>query len=174
MNKCPIFSNRGDGCAEELTTERLNELNPEYIFFPFWSDYISPEIYENFECVIFHTSDLPKGRGAHPLQNLILRGVKTTKICALRCSKGIDAGPIYLKCDVDISFGTADEIYDKIECIIRNKMIPYILKHKPTPVPQEGKPTYYEKIGTKNIADFIRMLETDYEGIGRSYLEIRQ
>jgi LmbE family N-acetylglucosaminyl deacetylase len=163
MSKHLVFSNRGTSCSEELTVERLKELDPEYIFFPFWSNYIPPEIYENFECVIFHTSDLPKGRGAHPIQNLILRGVETTKICALRCSKEIDAGDIYLKCDVDISYGTADEIYDRIECIIHNKMIPYILKNKPTPTPQEGKPTYYEKIGTRNIADFIRIHPDDIE-----------
>lgn len=147
--------------------------SPRYIFFPFWSDYISPEIYENHECVIFHTSDLPKGRGPHPLQNLIIRGVKSTKICALRCSKEIDAGPIYLKCDVDISHGTADEIYDRIDDIIRTKMIPHIIKHEPEPTPQEGTPTYYEKIGTKNIIDFVRMLETDYEGIGRPSWELK-
>lgn len=164
-----ICTNRGKSGYRGIPIPRLKEINPRYIFFPFWSEYIPPEIYENYECVIFHTSDLPKGRGPHPIQNLILRGVKHTKICALKCVREIDAGPIYYKYDVDISYGTADQIYNRIDEIIRTKMIPYILKHNPVPIPQQGKPTYYEKIGTKNIHDFIRMLETDYEGIGRPY-----
>ena len=36
-------------------------------------------------------------RGGTPIQNMILRGFKKTKICALKMSEKIDQGPIYLK-----------------------------------------------------------------------------
>ena len=42
-------------------------------------------------------TDLPYGRGGSPLQNLILKGKKTTKITAFKMIDKIDAGPIYLK-----------------------------------------------------------------------------
>ncbi len=37
------------------------ELKPRYVFFPHWSHIIPQDIYENFECVIFHMTDFPFG-----------------------------------------------------------------------------------------------------------------
>lgn len=50
----------------ELTIEKINKINPRYIFFPHWSWMVSDEIIENFECVCFHSTDLPYGRGGSP------------------------------------------------------------------------------------------------------------
>jgi len=35
---------------------------------------ILKEIFENYEIILFHMTDLPYGRGGSPLQNLIVRG----------------------------------------------------------------------------------------------------
>ena len=59
---------------EELNLEKVRATNPRYIFFPHWSYIVPEEIYNNFECVIFHMTDVPFGRGGSPLQNLITRG----------------------------------------------------------------------------------------------------
>lgn len=166
--KSIIVTNRGDGDItkrEDFTPTKLllwNEL--DYIFIPFWSWYIPPEIYENWECVIFHMTDLLHsfGRGGSPLQNLIVRGHKDTKISAIRCVKEIDAGPIYMLYPLDISGGTADEIYDKADEIIRKEMIPYILEHRPEPKPQQGEPVYFERWKCSK-EDVIRAMDTDYE-----------
>ncbi len=61
---------------KDLEVSKLLEFSPRYIFFPHWSWIIPKEIYEKFECVIFHMTDLPFGRGGSPLQNLIVRGHK--------------------------------------------------------------------------------------------------
>src|SRR5467141_918583 len=82
---------------QDLSLERLSSLSPRFVFFPHWSHRIPPSIYKQFECVIFHMTDLPFGRGGSPLQNLIARGIYETKICAIRCIEELDAGPIYLK-----------------------------------------------------------------------------
>ncbi|WP_238446377.1 hypothetical protein [Desulforamulus ruminis] len=82
---------------EDLTYEKLITINPKYIFFPYWSYVIPKSIYEKFECVIFHMTDVPFGRGGSPLQNLVARGIYETKISALRCEEFLDAGPVYLK-----------------------------------------------------------------------------
>ena len=166
MNDYVIFSNRGDADfteKEDLTYERLYKMSPRYVFLPFWSYYIPSKIYNNFECVIFHCTDLPYGRGGSPLQNLILRGYKKTKITALRCAKELDAGPIYMKSRwIDISAGTADEIYDKFYEIIVNEMIPWIIKYQPEPVPQEGKVVIFKRV---KKGDFDRIWDTTYEGM---------
>src|SRR3989339_963082 len=79
----------------ELNVERLTELSPRYVFFPHWSHRIPADVFQNFECVIFHMTDLPFGRGGSPLQNLIARGIYETQISALKCVEEVDAGPIY-------------------------------------------------------------------------------
>ena len=57
---------------EELTVSLLEEFKPKYIFFPHWSWIIPEEIYNNYNCVVFHSTDLPFGRGGSPLQTLIV------------------------------------------------------------------------------------------------------
>ena len=48
---------------EELTEEMVNDFAPDYIFFPHWSFYIPEGIFQNWECIVFHMTDLPFGRG---------------------------------------------------------------------------------------------------------------
>ena len=57
----------------------------------------SKEIIKRFECVCFHMADVPYGRGGSPLQNLIARGHRETKLTALRMVEDFDAGPVYSK-----------------------------------------------------------------------------
>lgn len=163
---------------EELTVARLRELKPRYVFFPHWSHMIPAEIYDNFECVIFHMTDLPFGRGGSPLQNLITRGIYETKISALRCTAGIDAGPIYMKEPLTLH-GTAEEIYLRAAKII-GEMIALIVKNEPTPAPQTGQVVSFDRRKERdgNIAglsdleqafDYIRMLDAD--GYPRAFIE---
>lgn len=164
---------------EELTVEMVRSFNPDYIFFPHWSYYIPEEIYTNFECVVFHMTDLPFGRGGSPLQNLIVRGYKKTKLSALRVTADLDAGDIYLKEDMDLS-GAAHEIFDRASEIIFDKMIPQILKGDIVPVPQEGEVVSFKRrtksdgeitsdMDIEKIYDYIRML--DAEGYPNAFMK---
>ena len=54
-----------------FTIGYLREKKIKKIFIPHWSFIIPKEIYQNFECILFHMTDLPFGRGGSPLQNLI-------------------------------------------------------------------------------------------------------
>ncbi len=74
-------------------------------------------------------TDLPFGRGGSPLQNLIVRGHKQTKISAIKVVEAMDAGDVYLKEELDL-YGTADEIFMRASKIVFKKMIPQILKIK--------------------------------------------
>lgn len=46
----------------ELNLNNIININPRYIFFPHWSKKVPSEIYERFECICFHETDLPYGR----------------------------------------------------------------------------------------------------------------
>lgn len=167
------------GSDSELTFDYLNELRPRYVFFPFWSHRIDRQIYESFECVIFHMTDLPFGRGGSPLQNLIIRGVSETKISAIKCIEEFDAGPIYLKRDLTLE-GPAHEILDRAATIIES-MIVEIIKTRPQPTAQVGPATLFKRRkpaeGNLNSADsigqmydMIRMLDAD--GYPNAFLEL--
>lgn len=164
---------------EELVAAKLVSINPRFVFFPHWSHRIDASIFKQFECVIFHMTDLPYGRGGSPLQNLIVRGISETKISALRCVEEMDAGPIYLKKPLSLH-GSAEEIYLRAAGMIED-MIVEILNKQPAPVPQEGEPTIFKrrKPEQSNLAgiatlegafDLIRMLDAD--GYPPAFLEI--
>ena len=154
---------------DELTLKNIKELNPSYIFFPHWSWIIPEEIYENFKCVIFHMTDLPFGRGGSPLQNLIVMGEKETKISALKATKELDAGDIYMKEPLSLD-GKAQDIYERASKIIFEKMIDTIINNTPSLSPQEGEIKTFNRRAPKQsdiseldsvekIYDYIRMLD---------------
>ena len=122
---------------EDLSEAFLSSVYPEFIFSPHWSQYIPPSIYGKFECVVFHMTDLPFGRGGSPLQNLIVKGYATTKISAIRVDAGIDTGPVYLKRDLDLS-GTARDIFIRTSGIIE-EMIVALITTPVIPKPQKGE-----------------------------------
>lgn len=164
---------------KELTLDALQSFGPRYIFFPHWSWIIQPEIYESFECVVFHMTDLPFGRGGSPLQNLIVRKIYDTKVSAIRVTRGLDAGPVYCKHDLSLHDGTAQQILIRASHLIFEKMIPEIVTYKPVPKPQQGAVTTFkrrspadgellESMDLQTIFDYIRML--DGEGYPPSYL----
>jgi len=109
----------------ELSYQYLADLSPRFVFFPHWSWIIPNKIYDNFECVLFHMTDLPFGRGGSPLQNLIVRGFENTKISALQVSEELDAGLIYLKKDLSLH-GTAEEIFLRASDIIFKAQTPVV------------------------------------------------
>ncbi|TMM29155.1 methionyl-tRNA formyltransferase [Polaribacter aestuariivivens] len=163
----------------DFNSEKLQQINPDYIFIPHWSYIIKEEIYENYNCIVFHMTDLPFGRGGSPLQNLIAKKIKETKISAIKVVKKIDGGPIYLKEKLNL-FGTAEEIFLRANDVICN-MIVKIINQNMTPVAQTGEPVIFKrrtpemsKINKEikdvnTLYDHIRMLDAD--GYPKAYIE---
>jgi methionyl-tRNA formyltransferase len=160
-----VFINK----REDLTRNHLIRYSPKYIFFPHWSYLIPKEIYENFNCIIFHMTDLPYGRGGSPLQNLLERKIYKTKISAIKCVKVLDGGDVYLKRDFDISCGSAHEIYLRAADVI-SEMIDEIITTEPELTPQTGKIVEFKRrtpeqsdisglITIEEIYNYIRMLD---------------
>lgn len=155
---------------ECITYDYLHKLQPEWVFFPHWSYIIPAEVYENMNCVIFHMTDLPFGRGGSPLQNLIARGIYETKLSALKCTAQLDAGDIYIKQPLSL-WGTAEEIYLRAAELTK-EMIIQIVKEKPQLHKQQGEPVVFQRrnpsegdIGKSEslaeVFDYIRMLDAD-------------
>jgi len=162
----------------KLSLEILESIQPDFVFFPHWSYIIPKNIYENYNCVVFHMTDLPFGRGGSPLQNLISRKIYETKISAIKVVKELDAGPVYLKKDFCL-YGNAEEIYLRAGDLIIH-MIDEIIKTRPMPVEQQGLPVAFkrrtpdmsavDKIETiVELFDYIRML--DAESYPRAFIE---
>lgn len=144
--------------------------NVKYVFFPHWSWRVPDEILERFECVCFHMTDVPYGRGGSPLQNLITRGHKETTLTALRMVSEMDAGPVYMKRPLSLA-GSAQEIYERASALAFT-MMAEIAEHEPEPVPQVGEPTYFKRRtpemsvlppsgNIEAIYDHIRMLDAE-------------
>jgi methionyl-tRNA formyltransferase len=164
---------------ENLTLKNIEDFNPDYIFFPHWSWIIPEEIYSNYNCIVFHMTDLPFGRGGSPLQNLIVRGIENTKISALKVDGGLDKGDIYLKEDLNLN-GSAEEIFIRLSDIIFEKMIPFILNKKPEPQAQKGEVVKFKRrkpaeseieknFSIAKVYDYIRML--DAEGYPKAFIK---
>lgn len=163
---------------EDFTVERIGSISPVKIFIPHWSYVIPSAIFERYECIVFHMTDLPYGRGGSPLQNLIVRGLTATKLSALRVEVGLDTGPVYLKMDLSLS-GTAEEIFVRVNKLV-GKMIVEIIQNNLQPVPQEGDPVVFKRRKPEQsdmsglekleeIFDYIRMLDAD--GYPHAYIE---
>lgn len=155
---------------DELTISLLESYKPKYIFFPHWSWIIPREIYSNYNCVVFHMTDLPFGRGGSPLQNLLVRGIYNTNISAIKVCSGVDTGPVYFKEAVDISKGNANEIFTCVSDIIFTKMIPRFFEKDLLPIEQDGEVVLFRRrtpeeseipdgLSQRQIYDYIRMLD---------------
>ena len=165
---------------EDLTEKKIKKIKPRYIFFLHWSWKVPESIVKDYECFCFHMTDVPYGRGGSPLQNLILRGHKTTKLTALRMVRDFDAGPVYLKRPMSLA-GTAEKIYKRASNLAAD-MILKIIKDNPKPQPQKGKAVIFRRRrpeesemseckNLKEVYDFIRML--DAEGYPRAFIKCK-
>lgn len=154
--------------VDQLNLKKIKEINPRYIFFPHWSWLVPEEILNNYECVCFHMTDVPYGRGGTPLQNLISRGHIKTKISSLKMTKILDAGPVYLKSNLSL-LGSAQEIYERATPIIF-KMIEKIVTDTPIATKQHGNVEVFKrrtpdqsllpaKGNIEKLYDHIRMLD---------------
>lgn len=155
---------------EDFNLEILNKLKPDKIFIPHWSYIIPSSIYKKFECIVFHMTDLPYGRGGSPLQNLIAKGHKETRVSALQVEVGLDSGPIYLKKPLSLH-GTAQEIFLRSRHVVE-KMIIEIIERKLTPVAQVGEIIKFKRRTPQHgnledlkdiqqVYNYVRMLDCD-------------
>ncbi len=161
-----------------LNSALLEMENPRYIFFIHWRWHISEDVFNTYECVGFHMTDLPYGRGGSPLQNLIKAGHKNTVLTAFKIESGMDTGPVYIKEPLKLR-GSAEDIFVRTSNLSWD-IIKKIITSNPIPIPQVGpvvefsrrKPSDSRLPKDKNLEvlyDHIRML--DAPGYPMAFLE---
>ena len=156
----------------------MQRLSPEFVFMPHWSWPIAETIHGKYQCVLFHMTDLPDGRGGSPLRNPIVRGHTETTLSALQCVQERDAGPVYLRRPLSLA-GTAEEILQRASALIET-MIVEIVNARPQPVAQRGDVVEFTRrrprdgdlrplVDVRQVYDYIRMLDAD--GYPAAFLE---
>lgn len=153
---------------DELDRVLSRQQSVRYVFFLHWHWRVADNVWQRFECVCFHMTDVPFGRGGSPLQNLILRGCKDTVMTALQMDAGMDTGPVYAKRPMSLA-GRAEEIYRRA-AQLSFEMIEWMMINRPAPVPQQGTPVEFKRRTPDqselpshgqlaDLQDFIRMLD---------------
>ena len=142
----------------------------DYIFFFHWSDIVSSEIYNNCECVVIHTSNLPEGKGGSPIQNQIMDGIIQSSVNLLRMEREVDAGPVYCSSPITLQ-GNLFDIWMSI-AKIASRLIKKCVDENldPQPQPELMSPVYKRRkdnalpLGNPDINvvyNFIQMLDAE-------------
>ena len=166
--------------SKKFTLKNLNKIKPDIIFFTHWNYKIQKKIFNKFTCIGFHSTPLPFGRGGSPIQNMIIKGFKSSEVCAYRINSSMDAGPIYIRRKVSL-LGSGNEIFTRIYKIII-KMIFKLAIKLPSPKKQIGKITYFKRRKPKEgnlliakdineIFNIIRMLDVSFLNYPKAFIE---
>jgi methionyl-tRNA formyltransferase len=108
---------------------------------------IKKEVLERLPLVNAHFSLLPRWRGAAPVERAILAGDTVTGVCLMAIDEGLDTGPVYGCEEVEIGLEeTAAELRSQLAGRGAAMLVAALAGGLGTPVPQEGTPTYAQKI----------------------------
>ena len=97
--------------------------------------------------VNLHFSQLPRWRGAAPVERAILAGDSETGVCLMKVTAGLDEGPVYHSATTHIDTQeTASELRDRLCDIGIRMLLDALNSGLPEPVSQVGDVTYAHKI----------------------------
>ena len=142
------------------------------IFFFHWNYIVPKSIYNYFDCINIHTSNLPDGKGGSPIQNQILDNILISKVNALRMSDdGLDAGPIYCSQEVSLQ-GNLSDIWYMLSQVSFNLISKIIDENIIASIQEKGDCVIYKRRNEnvipfestndlRKIYNFIRMLDDD-------------
>ena len=108
---------------------------------------IKPHVLAAVPMINLHFSDLPRWRGAAPVERAILAGDDRTAVCVMDVEEGLDTGGVHAREEVGIDPDeTADELRSRLVEIGARLLVETLERGLGTPAPQEGEPTYAHKI----------------------------
>ena len=95
-----------------------------------------------------HYSQLPRWRGAAPVERAILAGDTETGVCIMGVEEGLDTGPVYARATVSIGTAeTAGELHARLVDAGTQLLVDTVPKIATiTPEVQDGEPTYAAKL----------------------------
>jgi methionyl-tRNA formyltransferase len=95
-----------------------------------------------------HFSLLPRWRGAAPVERAILAGDTETGVCLMQIEAGLDTGAVYACTSTPIGTNeTAGELHARLVDLGSQLLVAHLPRlPEMEPVPQQGEPTYAEKL----------------------------
>ena len=123
--------------------EEIKNLKPDFIIVVAYGIILPKTVLDipNFFCLNGHASDLPRWRGAAPIQRAIEAGDKTTAACAMIMEETLDTGPVIAKKKINIlNKDTASSLHDKLSKLTANVLIESmdkIIQNKFKPIKQK-------------------------------------
>ena len=106
--------------------KEIKNLRPDFIIVVAYGIILPKTVLDipNFFCLNGHASDLPRWRGAAPIQRAIEAGDKTTAACAMIMEETLDTGPVIAKKKINIlNKDTASSLHDKLSKLTANVLI---------------------------------------------------
>lgn len=100
----------------EEATNLINSIDADIIVVIAYGVIIPLNILDakKYGCLNIHPSDLPRHRGAAPLQRTIIEGDNTSSVCIIQMDAGLDTGNILMKEDLDLESNiTLQELHNK-------------------------------------------------------------
>jgi methionyl-tRNA formyltransferase len=132
---------------------------------------IVPErVLQRLPMVNLHFSLLPRWRGAAPVERAILAGDDVTGVCVMALERDLDTGPLYARAQVAIAPGEhLGPLRERLVAKGTELLLEVLGGALPEPFPQEGEPTYAEKLGpdelrltwTRPADDLARIVRLD-------------
>lgn len=110
----PVYNPRSIKTLE--TKELIDSIEANIIVVVAYGFIIPKDILNSkkYGCLNIHPSQLPKYRGAAPLQHTIINGEKETAVCIMQMDEGLDTGDIILTQQFDLPANiTLPELHDK-------------------------------------------------------------
>jgi methionyl-tRNA formyltransferase len=108
-------------------------------------------------CVNVHASLLPRWRGAAPIQRAIMAGDRSTGVCLMAMTEGLDEGPVYARSETAIdetdTSGTMHERLAELGAALLKENLPVLLDGSATAVPQDEAAASYASKITKADAE---------------------
>ncbi|MEO8175793.1 MAG: methionyl-tRNA formyltransferase [Sphingomicrobium sp.] len=97
-------------------------------------------------CINVHASQLPRWRGAAPIQRAILAGDTITGVTIMQMEEGLDTGPMLLKRELALNHKNAGQVTEELGRLGAGALLEWLASPRPpTPQPEAGV-TYAAKV----------------------------
>jgi len=144
--------------------EYLQINDPQKIFFFHWSNIVAASVFDKYECIVFHTANLPEFRGGSPIQNQIVKNVTSSHVNALKMTAEVDGGPIYCSEPLTLQ-GTLYDVWHAISTITFS-LIEKVINHPALkPVEQKKGGMVYNRLKNNSVPFEVNELNTIYRFI---------
>ena len=115
---------------------------------------IGVPVLDRLRLVNLHFSLLPRWRGAAPVERALLAGDAVTGVCVMDVEQGLDTGPLYACTEVPIGEDDLSTVRQRLVDVGSRLLVDLLaggVAGLPAPRPQEGEPSYAEKLTARDL-----------------------